>query len=147
LTIITTPEIHRALDFFVEHLPPNLHLVMVTREDPPLSLARLRARGQLTEIRSEDLTFSKAETDEFLNQTMSLELDAEDAGALSERTEGWIAGLRLARMWRSTKTWPAWSSSPAQRQQTRTSDILKTWPIPPCLNSLSRPSETATLRS
>lgn len=96
--VITTPEIHHALDFFVEHLPSNLHLVLTTREDPPLSLARLRARGQLSEIRAADLQFSKTETDEFLNQLMSLGLEAEDVAALSDRTEGWIAGLRLATL-------------------------------------------------
>ncbi len=96
--IITASEIHRAVDFFIEHLPHNLHLVIVTREDPPLLISRLRARGQLTELRAADLRFSQAEAGEFLNQLMALALSAEDVTALLERTEGWVAGLRLAAL-------------------------------------------------
>ena len=95
---ISTTEIHRAVDFFIEHLPQNLHLVIVTREDPPLSLARLRVRGQLTELRAADLRFTPAETSEFLNQLMTLALTSQDVSALLDRTEGWIAGLRLAAL-------------------------------------------------
>ena len=84
------------LAFLIEHLPPNLHLVIATRDDPLLPLARLRARGQLTEIRALDLRFSATEAAEFLNQVMRLTLSAEDIAALEARTEGWIAGLQLA---------------------------------------------------
>ena len=73
-----------------------MHLVIATREDPPLPLARLRARGQLTELRATDLRFTPAEAAEFLNQVMGLNLSAEDIAALETRTEGWIAGLQLA---------------------------------------------------
>ena len=73
-----------------------MHLVIATREDPPLPLARLRARGQLTELRAADLRFTPAEAADFLNQVMGLNLSAEDIAALEARTEGWIAGLQLA---------------------------------------------------
>ena len=84
------------LTFLLEHLPPQMHLVIATREDPHLPLARLRARGQLTELRAADLRFTPAEAAEFLNQVMGLNLSAEDIAALETRTEGWIAGLQLA---------------------------------------------------
>ena len=85
-----------ALVFLLEHLPPQMHLVIATREDPHLPLARLRARGQLTELRAADLRFTPAEAAEFLNQVMGLNLSAEDITALETRTEGWIAGLQMA---------------------------------------------------
>ena len=85
-----------ALTFLIEHLPPQMHLVIATREDPPLPLARLRVRGQLTELRAADLRFTPAETAEFLNQMMGLNISAENIAALETRTEGWIAGLQLA---------------------------------------------------
>jgi len=82
----------------VEHLPPRMHLVIASREDPPIPVARLRARGQLTELRAADLRFTSAEAAEFLNQVMGLNLSAEDIAALEARTEGWIAGLQLAAL-------------------------------------------------
>ncbi|MHB8891344.1 MAG: LuxR C-terminal-related transcriptional regulator, partial [Candidatus Limnocylindrales bacterium] len=85
-----------ALAFLVEHLPPQMHLVIATREDPALPLARLRARGQLTELRAADLRFTSSEAAEFLQQVMDLDLSAEEVAALEGRTEGWIAGLQLA---------------------------------------------------
>lgn len=85
-----------ALAFLLEHLPPQMHLVIATREDPHLPLARLRARDQLTELRAADLRFTSAEAAEFLNQMMGLDLSAGDIAALETRTEGWIAGLQLA---------------------------------------------------
>jgi LuxR family maltose regulon positive regulatory protein len=85
-----------ALAFLLEHLPPQMHLVIATREDPRLALAGLRARGQLTELRAADLRFTSSEAAEFLNQAMDLDLSAEDIAALETRTEGWIAGLQLA---------------------------------------------------
>src|SRR5690348_4557257 len=75
-----------------------MHLVIATREDPPLPLARLRARGQLTELRAADLRFTPAEAAEFLTQVMGLSLSAADIATLEERTEGWIAGLQLAAL-------------------------------------------------
>jgi LuxR family maltose regulon positive regulatory protein len=96
-TIVSRP-VDEVLKFFLEHLPPNMHLVIATRDDPALPLARLRARGQLTELRAADLRFSSSEAAEFLNQVMSLELTAENIANLESRTEGWIAGLQLAAL-------------------------------------------------
>jgi LuxR family maltose regulon positive regulatory protein len=90
--------VDQALAFLIEHLPPQLHLVMTTREDPALPLARLRARGQLTEIRADDLRFTPEEAAEFLDRIMGLEIGPEDVAALEQRTEGWIAGLQLAAL-------------------------------------------------
>ncbi len=87
-----------ALTFLIEHLPPQMHLVIATREDPHLPLARLRVRGQLTELRVTDLRFTPSETAGFLNQVMGLNLSAEDIATLETRTEGWIAGLQLAAL-------------------------------------------------
>ena len=95
--LIESEPVDQALDFLVQHLPPpSMHLVIATREDPPLPLARLRARGQLTELRAPDLRFTPVETAEFLNQVMDLNLSVEEITALENRTEGWIAGLQLA---------------------------------------------------
>ncbi|MBK9125067.1 MAG: helix-turn-helix transcriptional regulator [Chloroflexi bacterium] len=98
LHAIDTAEVTRALVFLTEHLPPQLHLVIATREDPPLPLARLRARGQLTELRAADLRFTPSEAAEFLNELMGLNLSADNIAALEDRTEGWIAGLQLAAL-------------------------------------------------
>jgi LuxR family maltose regulon positive regulatory protein len=94
--IIEAKAIDRALTFLLEHLPPQMNLVITTREDPQLPLARLRARGQLTELRANDLRFTPAEAAGFLNQLMGLNLSARDIADLEARTEGWIAGLQLA---------------------------------------------------
>jgi len=94
--LIETQSIHAALAFLLQHLPVNMHLVITTREDPPLPLARLRARNQLTELRAMDLRFTSTEAAEFLKQMVGLELAPEDIAALERRTEGWIAGLQLA---------------------------------------------------
>jgi LuxR family maltose regulon positive regulatory protein len=90
--------VDHALTYLVEHLPPQMHLVIATREDPPLPLARLRVGGQLTELRVADLRFTHSEAAAFLNQVMGLTLSAEDIAALERRTEGWIAGLQLAAL-------------------------------------------------
>jgi LuxR family maltose regulon positive regulatory protein len=95
---IDSEPVDHALAFLVEHMPPQMHLVIATREDPDLPLARLRARGQLTELRAVDLRFTPAEAAVFLNQVMGLNLSAEDIAALETRTEGWIAGLQLAAL-------------------------------------------------
>jgi ATP/maltotriose-dependent transcriptional regulator MalT len=95
--LIQSQPIHDALTFLLEHLPPGQsHLVIVTRDDPLLPLARLRARGELTELRATDLRFSFSEAAEFLNHVMGLNLSIKDIAALERRTEGWIAGLQLA---------------------------------------------------
>ena len=96
--LLTNPEVHRAMAFMLDHLPPLLHFVIVTREDPPFPLAKLRARRQLVEIRAADLSFTREETADFLYEQMGLVLRAEDVARLGERTEGWIAGLHLAAL-------------------------------------------------
>ena len=96
--LIEAKALDQALTFLLEHLPPHLHLIIATREDPQLPLARLRARGQLTELRAADLRFTLSEAAEFLNQVMSLNLSTDDIAALERRTEGWIAGLQLAAL-------------------------------------------------
>ncbi len=96
--VIEARAVDNALTFLLEHLPPQLHLVIATREDPPLPLARLRVRGQLTELRAADLRFTPGEAATFLNEVMGLSLSAEEVIALESRTEGWIAGLQLAAL-------------------------------------------------
>ena len=96
--VIDAKPVDNALTFLLEHLPPQMHLVIATREDPHLPLARLRARGQLTELRVADLRFTPSEAAGFLNQVMGLNLSAEDISTLETRTEGWIAGLQLAAL-------------------------------------------------
>jgi len=96
--LITAQPVHDALTFLLEHQPANLHLVIATRADPPLPIARLRARGQLTELRQADLSFTPEETTLFLNQVMGLKLLPVDVAALEARTEGWIAGLQMAAL-------------------------------------------------
>ncbi|HSR33946.1 MAG TPA: LuxR family transcriptional regulator, partial [Anaerolineae bacterium] len=95
---VESPPVDHALAFMLERLPPQMHLGIASREDPHLPLARLRARGQLTELRATDLRFTTSEAAEFLNQAMGLALSPEDIAALEERTEGWIAGLQLAAL-------------------------------------------------
>jgi LuxR family transcriptional regulator, maltose regulon positive regulatory protein len=96
--VIDSRPVGDALTFLLEHLPPQMHLVIASREDPHLPLARLRARDQLTELRAADLRFTSAEAAEFLNRVMGLSLPADDISALDTRTEGWIAGLQLAAL-------------------------------------------------
>lgn len=96
LHVIDAKPANHALTFMLEHLPPQMHVVILTREEPNLPLARLRARGQLTELRGADLRFNSFEAAGFLNQVMGLNLSSEDIAALETRTEGWIAGLQLA---------------------------------------------------
>jgi LuxR family maltose regulon positive regulatory protein len=95
---IEATDVHDAVTFLLDHLPGHLHLLMATRSDPPLPLARLRSRGQLTELRAADLRFTAAEAQEFLNRVMGLDLTAAAVEALEDRTEGWIAGLQLAAL-------------------------------------------------
>jgi LuxR family maltose regulon positive regulatory protein len=96
--VIDAEPIDDALAFLIDHLPPQMHLVIATREDPQLPLARLRAREQLTELRATDLRFTPEEAAEFLKEVMGLDLSTEDIAALENRTEGWIAGLQLAAL-------------------------------------------------
>ncbi|MFC1959913.1 LuxR C-terminal-related transcriptional regulator [Chloroflexota bacterium] len=94
--VIESTQVDNALSFFLEHLPPQMHLIITTREDPQLPLARLRARDQMTELRVTDLRFTSSEAVGFLNQVMGLNLSAKDIATLKIRTEGWIVGLQLA---------------------------------------------------
>ena len=96
--LISSARIHEGIAFLLEHQPPNLHLVISTRADPSLPVFRLRARGQLTELRSDDLRFTTDETATFLNRVMNLKLAPEDVAALEAHTEGWIVGLQLAAL-------------------------------------------------
>jgi len=94
-SIVSSP-VDDTITFLLEHLPPQMHLIIATRDDPQLHLARLRARGQLAELRAADLRFTSSEATEFLNQVMGLNLSKDDISVLENRTEGWIAGLQLA---------------------------------------------------
>lgn len=96
--LVDSPAVDEILLFLLAHLPPQMHLVVATREDPPLPLARLRARGQLHELRAADLRFSLAETAVFLKQSMGLNLSQTHLATLETRTEGWPAGLQLAAL-------------------------------------------------
>jgi len=96
--LIESKPVDQALTFLLDHLPAQMHLVITTREDPQIPLARYRARGQLTEVRATDLRFTPAEAADFLNQVMGLTLSVAEIAALESRTEGWVAGLQLAAL-------------------------------------------------
>src|ERR1700681_176825 len=96
--VIDAKRVDAALTFLVDHLPPQMHLVIATREDPQLPLAKLRGRGQLYVLRVVDLRFTPSEAADFLNHAMGLNLSAEELATLEDRTEGWIAGLQLAAL-------------------------------------------------
>ena len=111
--LIDTQTIHDALAFLIENQPQQMCLIIATREDPLLPLARLRAKDQLTELRAADLRFVSSEAAEFLNQVMGLNLSPENIAALENRTEGWIVGLQLAAI--------------SLKGQEDTTDFLKTF--------------------
>ncbi len=94
--VIGTDPIHRLVRFLIERGPPFAHLILLTREDPPLPLARLRAHGRLVELRADDLRYTDAEASAYLAESQPAGLDPEQIAGLLERTEGWIAGLQLA---------------------------------------------------
>ena len=96
--VVTTRAIHEEMAFFIERMPTNLRLVIATRSDPPLPLARYRAGGHLLEIRADDLRFAEGEASRMLNDVLGLGLSAEDIELLCQRTEGWAAGLYLAAL-------------------------------------------------
>jgi LuxR family maltose regulon positive regulatory protein len=96
--VIDAPPVHAALAFLLDHLPPRMHVVLASRSDPLLPLSRLRARGELTELRAAELRFTSEEASAFLKQVMALDLPAADVATLERRTEGWIAGLKLAAL-------------------------------------------------
>lgn len=96
--VIDALDVQDAMAFLLEHLPPRLHLLLASRADPALPLARLRARGELVEIRAAELRFTPGEAAAYLNEMMGLALTAQDVAALEGRTEGWIAALQLAAL-------------------------------------------------
>ncbi|HEX8094407.1 LuxR C-terminal-related transcriptional regulator [Jatrophihabitans sp.] len=96
--LVDGPELQAGMAFLLEHLPPHVHLVLSTRADPALPLARLRARGELVEVRAADLRFTREEVAAYLNEVLGLDVAATDIAALAGRTEGWIAALQLAAL-------------------------------------------------
>ena len=96
--VIDAREVQDGMAFLLDHLPPGLHLVIAGRADPALPLARLRARGELAEVRAAELRFTADEAADYLNGTMGLQLTARDVAVLEGRTEGWIAALQLAAL-------------------------------------------------
>ena len=96
--VIATPQVNETLHFFLDNLPDRLHVTLAGRTDPPWPLARLRARGELTEVRTPDLRFTTEETATFLRDVMGLDLTPAEIATLEERTEGWIAGLQMAAL-------------------------------------------------
>jgi len=117
--LLDAKPVDQALSFILDHLPSQMHLVIASREDPQLPLARYRARGQLTELRAGDLRFSASEAAEFLTQVMGLKLSAEDVAAVEARTEGWIAGLQLAAL--------ALQAPPSRPGQPDTARLIQTF--------------------
>lgn len=101
--IIESQPIHNGVTFILDHLPPQMHLVIATRTDPPLPLPRLRGRGEVIEVRTDDLRFTPDEADTLLNRVLSLGLSQEHVAVLEARTEGWIVGLRMAAL--SMREW------------------------------------------
>ncbi len=95
---ITDSAVHESVGYLLDHLPANLHVVIASRADPPLRLGRLRAHGQMLELRTHDLRFTAAEAAEFLNGVMSLRLSSGHIQALEAKTEGWVVGLQLAAL-------------------------------------------------
>jgi LuxR family maltose regulon positive regulatory protein len=96
--LIHTPGIHKALNFLVEHIPQSVHIVLATREDPPIAIPRLQARDQALVIRQADLAFNQDEATEFFHHQAAIELSPDEAAALTRRTEGWVTGLQLAAL-------------------------------------------------
>jgi LuxR family maltose regulon positive regulatory protein len=95
---ISSQAVHEEVAFLLEHCPKTFHVVVASRSDPPLPLARLRARGQTVELRAADLSFTEPEAAQFLNEVMGLHLDARSVAVLKERTEGWVVGLQMAAL-------------------------------------------------
>lgn len=125
--LVTSLPVKAALNFLVEHLPPQMHLVFASRVEPSLPLSRLRARGQLLELRAADLRFTVEESFEFLNRKMGLDLPLETVIALENSTEGWIAGLQLAAIaFQASRAQHSAASLPASKPE-RLSDFLQTF--------------------
>ena len=96
--VITEQQVHEGVIILLDNMPPQMHLILSSRADPPWPLARLRARREITELRANDLRFTSQEAATFLNEVMKLDLSPEDVAVLEDRTEGWIAGLQMAAL-------------------------------------------------
>jgi LuxR family transcriptional regulator, maltose regulon positive regulatory protein len=130
-----TASILDMLGYLLEHLPPEMHMVLISRSDPPLALPRLRARGQLLEIRAEQLRFSMTEIAQFYDEVMCLPLTASDISAIETRTEGWIAGLQLAGLAMQAEKVPqrfisAFTGSQVYIMDYLTEEVLRVQPEP-----------------
>ena len=123
--LVDDPDLQSGMTFLVEHLPPQVHLVISTRVDPALPLARLRARGELVEIRAADLRFTLSEASAYFNDVAALALTADDVAALEARTEGWVAALQLAALSLRAAPTPPHSSPPSPAT---TATSWTTWP-------------------
>jgi LuxR family maltose regulon positive regulatory protein len=137
--VITMPAIHETLTFFLEHIPPTLRLLIITRSEPPLALARLRASGELCELLANDLRFSEEETSTFLQQILTSSLDNETLQRIDHQVAGWPAGLRLlaltlarrqARGDQTELTLEAFSGARRPLQEYVVSEILNAQPEP-----------------
>ena len=95
---ISEHAVHETISYLLDHIPTNMHIVIVTRADPPLQLGRLRAHDHMLELRTHDLRFTQEEAIEFMNEVMSLDLSLEDIQVLETRTEGWVVGLKMAAL-------------------------------------------------
>ena len=95
---ISEHAVHETMSYFLDHIPTTMHIVIVTRADPPLQLGRMRAHEQMLELRTGDLRFTQEEAIEFMNKVMCLELSLKDIQALETRTEGWVVGLKMAAL-------------------------------------------------
>ena len=131
--VIQSREIHNALTFILDHQPPIMHLVIVTRADPPVGLARLRGRGQMTEIRSADLRFSAEEGYALLNEIGQLDLTSEEIASLINRTDGWVTALKLISISLTAKTDPGdyiqnFSGSQTYIAEYLTDEVIKQQP-------------------
>ncbi len=96
--LLESSSLHQGLNFLLDHMPPQLHLVIITREDPPLPLPQMRAKGEMIELRAKDMRFTAEESAQFLTQKMNLSLRPKEIVALEQRTEGWVAGLQMAAL-------------------------------------------------
>ena len=115
--MVQNPQIHEGLQFLLEHMPPHLKIILITRKDPPFPLSRLRANNQVCELRAADLIFTHKEAAEFLSETMQLHLNESQVGQILRRTEGWITGLQLAALTQSNSSDPEEIRIPAEINQ------------------------------
>ena len=125
--VVDAPAVHEAVTMLLDNLPPQVTLAVTTRADPPLPVSRLRARGELVELRAADLRFTMDEADAFLTQVMGLDLDPAHVTALETRTEGWAAGLQMAALSARGRTDAAQSTASWRRSRAATGSSSTTW--------------------